>query len=263
MDAVVSYFEENPTEMRAFPLPERELTELIGRLRKTSLFVMSAFPRQVAKAKSQGIDYDRDRLVGVAFRTTGEMMLVSSRVQDVNMNDVQDFSRAELEGIGQTEGILRLLRGYIPGCSKARLVGSGHQIGVRESNHVIGDYYLTGEDLMNGIMFEDRIALGAYHIDIHTPDHSGLAPFTQPPLYSIPYRSLLPKSVDNLLVAGRAISASHEALASTRVIPISAAQGQSAGTAAALSVKQQIPPRRLDPDSLQRVLRDQGAAIDP
>jgi hypothetical protein len=261
MDMVVSFFEANPTEMRAFPIPEVDLQDLIGRLRGTSLFVMSAFPRQVAEAKSSGVDYDRDRLVGVAFRTAGEMMLVSSRVQDVNMNDVKNFSRAELEGIGQTEGILRLLHGFIPGCSRARLVGSGHQIGVRESNHVIGDHYLTGEDLMNGRMFEDVIALGAYHIDIHTPDHSGLASFVQPPLYSIPYRSLLPAGVDGILVAGRAISASHEALASTRVIPISAAQGQAAGTAAALAVRDAVQPREVSVPILLEALQSQGAEL--
>ncbi len=105
------------------------------------------------------------------------------------------------------------------------------------------------------------IALGAYHLDIHSPDHKGLET-RQPPTYRIPYRSLLPQGLNNLLVAGRCISADHTAAASTRVIPISAAQGQAAGTAAALATMAGLSTRDLDIAELQYVLRKQGAELD-
>jgi hypothetical protein len=81
-------------------------------------------------------------------------------------------------------------------------------------------------------------------------------------MYSIPYRSLLPKEVDGIAVAGRAVSAEHRALASTRVIPISMAQGEAAGTAAAQSVAAGVSLRDVDVPALQTRLREAGAILD-
>jgi hypothetical protein len=261
MDAFIGYFEQHPDQMRPHKFPEADMQELLGHLRTTSLFSMGAFPALIAQAKADGIDFDRDFLIGIAFPKKRELMLVTSRVENVNANDVANFTRAELDGVRHIKGIMEFITKYVPGGENARLVTSGHQIGIRESRHILGDYYLTGNDLLAGTQFEDAVAFGAYHLDIHTPDHMGLEKLKQPPTYQIPYRSLLPKGIEGVLVAGRCISADQDAESSTRVIPISGALGQAAGAAAALSAKSGRPPRKIDIKGLQQALTEQGAEL--
>jgi hypothetical protein len=109
---------------------------------------------------------------------------------------------------------------------------------VRETRRIKGDHVLSAEDLLQPVRFEDAIAAGAYPIDVHPAAGGGLAyrPMGADHVYQIPYRSLIPVSLDNALVAGRGISASHTALAAIRVMTISMALGQAAGTAAAMAV---------------------------
>lgn len=115
---------------------------------------------------------------------------------------------------------------------------------------------------MQGKSFEDVIALGAYHLDVHAPDHPGIDSGC-PPVYQIPYRSLLPQKIEGVLVAGRAFSATQLAQASTRVIPIAAATGQAAGIAAGLASKEACSLRAIEIQKLQRLLRENGALLPP
>lgn len=261
MREVLAYFDEHPDQLRPIPVPREELRALVKRMHTAPVFGMGAFPDLIAKAKKDGLtDYPRDRLVGQAFVQTGEMFLVASRVEDADPNDEAAYTKAEITGTLQMEATLKLLRGYLPGCQNARIAGSGHTIGLRETRHVIGDYFLTGEDLMRAVPFQDSIALGAYHLDVHSPDHQGIDT-GHPPVYRIPYRSLLPKGLDGILIAGRAYSANHIAQASTRVIPIAGATGQAAGAAAALSVSRHRTPRDIDIQELQAALRESNAML--
>jgi hypothetical protein len=122
----------------------------------------------------------------------------------------------------------------------------------------MGDYLLTAEDLIAGRVFEDAVSMGGYHIDIHRPagtwvdSHNVRA-------YTIPLRSLIARDVDSLLMAGKCISATHEAIASTRVIPICMGEGQAVGTVAALSVKAGTSVRDVPVARLQDTLAAQGA----
>jgi hypothetical protein len=205
-------------------------------MRRADVFVMGSFYDLVRRARADGLALPRTFLPGVAYPPRGEIMHVGVRVEDVDPNDAENYTRAEIEGARQAQLWLTFLRTYVPGCAQCRLVTTPSHIGMRETNHMRGEYTLTRDDLMEGRMFEDAIALGGYHLDIHSPDHGGTET-ERPPCYQIPYRCLVPRDVDGLLVAGRCISATHEALSSTRVIPISMAQGQAAGTAAALAVR--------------------------
>lgn len=261
MEALFAWFAAHPDQIRPFPLAPETLKTLLARMRQGPVFGMGAFPALVEQAVADGVDFPRDRVIGIGFPQWGEMKLVTTRIPDVNPNDVRNYSAAELEGLRQIKGVMAFVRGYMPGGRQARVIGSSHQIGLRETRHITGDYLLTGADLMAGKAFDDTIALGAYHLDIHSPDHRGLET-NQPPVYQIPYRCLLPRGLDNLLVAGRCISADHAAAASTRVIPISAAQGQAAGTAAALAAAAGVSTRKLDITALRDSLRRQGAELD-
>ena len=109
------------------------------------------------------------------------------------------------------------------------------EIGVRESRKVVCEHMLTEEELKACVVFEDSIATGNYDIDIHNPEGSGTSHYYFKPgeYYTIPYRSLVPVGMKNLLVVGRCIGATHEAQASVRIMPITATIGEAAGYALA------------------------------
>jgi hypothetical protein len=130
-------------------------------------------------------------------------------------------------------------------------------LGIRESRRIMGDYVLNAEDLIKGRVFEDAVAMGGYHIDIHRPKGTWVESHNVK-AYTIPLRSLIAKEVNGLLMAGKCISATHEAIASTRVIPICMAQGEAAGSAAAMAIKSNINVRELDISELQKQLNYQS-----
>ena len=193
----------------------------------------------ITKAKSTGeFDVDRDMVLCFETNTPGEIILNMSRITRKSAVDAFDLTDAEVEGRRQARQILNFMRNNIPGFENCYIVSTGPHIGVRESRKIHGIYKLTAEDLLNNRMFEDAIAMGGYPIDIHSPDgaatnHRHLKPGSW---YSVPYRSLVTNEIENLIVAGRCISVTHEACAAIRVTPIVMAIGQAAGTAAAQSV---------------------------
>ncbi|WDF43423.1 FAD-dependent oxidoreductase [Streptomyces sp. T12] len=192
-----------------------------------------------------------------------EVSVNSTRVTRVLGTDVWDLSRAEYVARRQMEQIDRFLRGHVPGFKKSYVAQSGVQIGVRETRRILGDYHLTGHDILAARAFPDAVAHGAYPVDIHNPRGSGtvLKRVPRGRFYDIPLRCLLPKDTDRLLVAGRCISGSHVAHSSYRVMPISMATGQAAGVCAALSVRLGRSPRDVPYHLVQRALRRQGAHL--
>jgi hypothetical protein len=164
------------------------------------------------------------------------------------------------------------LQSTVPGFEEAHLLGTPYQLGVRESRRIIGDYCLTVDDVLAGADFPDVVARGAYPLDIHDVGKDvevmkrkvhgkSETMVVLQRSYAIPYRSLLPQRIDNLLVAGRCLSASHEAASSTRGQPVCMATGQAAGAAAALSSRAGVAPRQLSVDTLQAALREQGVVL--
>ena len=141
-------------------------------------------------------------------------------------------------------------------------------LGKRESRRLIGDYILSQSDIENRVQFEDRVAYGGWPIDLHPPKGifdpgpSTEQSFVKP--YSIPFRCLYSRNIDNLLFAGRHISVSHVALGSTRVMATIATCGQAVGTAAALCFQHNLSPRELGTlkiAELQRMLLKNDARI--
>jgi hypothetical protein len=127
-----------------------------------------------------------------------------------------------------------------------------------------GEYILTRDDLISFTKFDDGITACNYDIDIHNPEGSGTTHFYFPDweYYTIPYRCLVPKNSQNLLVAGRCISSDHDAQASYRVIPYAAALGEAAGVAAALSLEQDTTVKDVNVEALLAQLRKQGAFVE-
>lgn len=183
----------------------------------------------------------------------------------IDATDAFALSRAEIEGRRQAWRAAKFLRARVPGCQDGRLRAFATQVGVRETRRVEGDHILTAQDLLEPVRFDDAIAAGAYPIDIHPTQGGGLTyrPLGDDHAYQIPYRSLLPVTLDNALAVGRGVSATHEALAAIRVMTISMAVGQAAGTAAAMAAR--VPGlasvRGVELSALRESLRADGALL--
>jgi hypothetical protein len=191
-----------------------------------------------------------------------EWKINTSRILDVDGTDVEDVTKAEIEGREQVKELVRFIRENIPGCKNAILIDTGAQTGYRETRRIKGKYVLTQEDVVECRSFDDPIAAYAYPLDIHNPEGTNVS-FTdiKDEAYQIPYRSLLPENDEQVIVSGRCISTTHEALAATRVMPCCFATGEAAGTAAALSLKNYVLPSQLDYKKLKDQLLEQGVYL--
>lgn len=215
------------------------------------------FSTEVELARNNGdFPINREKLGMYESCTNGFWRVNTTRITNVDATDPFEVTKAEVEGRKQVQIVMNFLHKYIPGAEQARLADSAPQLGVRESRRIVGEYILEADDLINSRIFEDSIGLAGFAIDIHQPDgKSGRFELIKSgKAYSIPYRSLLPKSVNNLLVAGRCISATHEALGAVRVMPPCFVTGEAAGTAAAIAVKEGISPKQVEYAKLRRVL---------
>lgn len=187
----------------------------------------------------------------------------STRIIKLNPVDAFDLTKAEIEAREQVFELFNFLRENVDGFQNAELTSTASEIGVRESRMIDGEYILTEKDLVECRAFEDSIALGNYDIDIHNPEGSGTSHYFFPDgqYYTIPYRSLIPKASQNLLVAGRCISATHEAQASIRIMPIVCCLGEAAGVATSIAKKDNVNVRDVDIQKLQDALRKNGAVL--
>jgi hypothetical protein len=215
-------------------------------------------------ARDQGrIDCPRNDVLYFTTTRDGEIHFNTTRVTRADGTRAEDLTRAEIESRRQVSQIAAFLKRDVPGFERAYLQMTGTQVGVRETRRIVGEYVLTAEDVLGARKFEDCVARGSYPVDIHDPDGGGTILKHLPPgeSYDIPYRCLVPLKIDNLLVAGRPISSTHEAHSSLRVMPIACAVGEAAGTAAALCVRDNVAPRALETGLLQRTLAAQGANL--
>jgi len=227
-----------------------------------------SFKAIVAEAMARG-EFSHTKNWFTMFRTTrpGVWWANVSRVHQVDATDAEDLTHAEIVGHRQVLYLVEFMRKRLPGFQRCTLVDTGAQIGVRETRRIVGEYVLTADDVLAARRFEDAIARVSFPIDIHDPQGGG-GRFEGPrdgPYYTIPYRCLVPangsRSPDNLLVAGRPISATHEAHGSLRVMPPCFATGQAAGTAAALALETDVTPRQVDVTLLRVSLEQQRALV--
>ena len=179
--------------------------------------------------------------------------------------DAEDLTAAEVEARRQVREMVAFLKSRVGGFERAYLQSTAPQIGVRESRRIVGEYVVTGEDIVSARKFEDAVARGNYPIDIHNPAGAGTVIRGLPPgeSYDLPYRCLVPRRISNLLVAGRSVSATHEAQAALRIMPICIALGEAAGVAAAICARRGIAPRELPYRDLRRTLLRRGANLLP
>lgn len=206
--------------------------------------------------KEANLPINRDQVLLFVGPGEDEVLVNCTRVQGLDATDVEDLSLAEWEGRKQVVQMVDFLQSKVPGFERAVLSSVGVQIGIRESRRIDGLYSLTKEDVIEGRRFADVIARSGYPIDIHDPSGKGVdaAWIRGDGAYDIPYRCLVAKETGNLLAAGRCISTTHEALATTRLTPSCMATGQAAGTAAAIACLEGTLAPDVDISRFQRAL---------
>lgn len=178
----------------------------------------------------------------------------------------EDLTKATMACRAQIPEVIEYLKENVPGCKDIYLISSDSVIATLATPRIIGDYMLTKKDILELRMPKDRIALTAYGIDIHSTEEGGqnyLHWLNPGEYYGIPYGILYPKDgIDNLLAAGRVVSADYEASTAVACSGICMAVGEAAGTAAALCIQENSVPRKLDVEKLQKTLVENGAILD-
>jgi hypothetical protein len=228
---------------------------------------MAAVPALGDLIAEHGGHLSRDGGAIIPTFRPGEFVGAMTRVRNpdgspVDVTDVRQATWGELEGRRLAEEAAAFLRAHVPGFADAFLDDTATALGVRETRRVVGDYVLTGTDVMRGAGFVDAIARGAWPREYHGGGRTTEYEFLPAGLsYQVPFASLRPRGVSNLLAAGRCLSADHDALASIRVMGPSLAVGQAAGTAAALAARDNVPVADVAVDELQGSLTKQGAVL--
>jgi ribulose 1,5-bisphosphate synthetase/thiazole synthase len=181
----------------------------------------------------------------------------------INGLEPDQLTRGEIDGRRQAVNAFNFLR-TVPGFEKSYIVDLPPQLGIRETRRVVGGYMLDGEDVLGCASFEDSIGVNGWPMEQHV---AGDVIFKFPPIpqsrgfNELPYRMLTPEGLDNLLVAGRCASMTHDGQSAARVSGACFAMGEAAGTAAALALSGNTIPRDIAVEKLQQTLKQQGAFI--
>lgn len=194
----------------------------------------------------------------------GERQVNATQANGCEVLNAKGILEAELELRQQIDQVVRFLKDFVPGYEACYVKASASALGVRETRRFKGEYVLSDEDVETGARFPDVVVHRAWFlIDIHNPKGGGQAEGHSKPAvpYDIPLRSLIPKNLDGVFLAGRNISGTHRAHGSYRVMGIALATGQAAGIAAAVCAMDGLGARELDYRRVQKVLMDYGAEL--
>ncbi len=205
------------------------------------------------KRLSEDINY----IFYTTLPNSGEASFNTSNILDLDGSTSFDLTKAELIGREQAWQVVRVLQNDVPGFENSYLIETAIQVGVRETRRAIGDYVITEDDILSCKKFDDSIARGSYGIDIHgqKDEQSRLDEMPENDFYEIPVRSLIVRDADNLLVAGRCLSATRKAHGALRIMPTSAAMGEACGALAALAVKNNLSIRKVPVQKLQERIK--------
>jgi hypothetical protein len=201
---------------------------------------------------------------GVMFLFGDDEVYIHGVRVPADPTDAADLSRAEMQGRADAWAMFQAWKRDVPGFENSYFLEAYPWIGVRESRRLVGQHVLTEDDLMQRRRFDDAIATGCWYLDLHPNKTTvgGANDFNptkvQPEPYDIPYRSLLPQKIDNLLVAGRCHSATRGAHASTRVTVTAMAMGEAAGIAAAMALREKRSPLELSGIKVREALSAAG-----
>jgi hypothetical protein len=245
--------------------PRTYLTDFIPNeyFGQNNQFIVVGLRSVMEKARAAGYHLPVERTILITGLREGEVWVNMSRINGVDGTNPESLTHGEIEGRKQVEEIQRYLIEYVPGFEKAVFTKMAPFLGIRETRRIVGKYILTAEDILGCHRFEDSVAVASYPLDIHHPEGGGCTLTWCGDSYDIPYRTLIPEKVENLIVAGRCISTTHEAMSAIRVMAPCMAMGEAAGRAAKLAIRKNILPSQLNVKELQAELLDKGAYLEP
>ena len=245
---------------------EADVNKHLPEFRRVNNVSYRALHWNVAQAEANG-EWDIDRKSVNIFKSVkdDEWVVNSTRIKDIDSTRSESLTSGEIEGRRQIQVLMNFFHKYVAGCENATLTGSAATLGIRESRHVKGEYVLKAEDLLEGVVPDDSILLASNSVDVHgggASANSSVYKTINARWYGVPYRCLVPLGVENLLLAGRNLSATSDAAGAVRVMPPAMAMGHAAGVAAALCLKGGASPRSIDPSDVRKALAAQGAFLD-
>jgi len=266
-EKALAYAKDHPDQMR-FPKFDADVD--IAKL-ANEVYAVSGYFDLVKQAKEAG-DYDvpGDMIFYISRPHKGEVTFNTTHIGNVNGTNADDLTRGEIEGRRQMMSVVRFVKKYVPGFENSYLLRSAAHIGIRETRRIVGEYKFSGSDVTSARKFDDAICRLAYPIDIHSGEGEGYTKEEAvkvervPPhgdWYEIPYRCLIPKGIEGVLVAGRCVSSTQEGHGAIRIMPSCVAMGEAAGVAASLSLEKDISLRDIDIDKLKETLRKRGAVL--
>lgn len=266
LDRHLAYVKANPDQfmLGEDPWIGKSRAEIAaGLARWTDYPLITGHYDAVKAAKARGeFHQNRERVVFSITTTPGVVTINATSMLNYDPTDGEALSRAALEGREQIYVVRDFFRKYVPGFEQAFILDSASALGIRESRRIVGDAILTTEACLKGAKSDQDIARGAYCLDVHEASgkivHKHVADGES---YGVPYGCLLPKGLDGILVAGRAVSSERFANGSVRVQAHIMAIGQAAGSAAAMSVERRCTPRELPVANLREQLKRQGAVV--
>lgn len=225
-------------------------------------FIVVGLRELIAKARAERkLNIPNERTIIITGLREGEVWINMTRVAGVDATDVKSLSDGEIAARGQIDDIFTYLKNYVPGFETSYFTKTAPFLGIRETRRIEGLYTMTQDDVLGCRHFDDAIAVASYPIDIHRPGDEGCTLIWCGDCYDIPFRSLLPKKVKNLIVAGRCISTTHEAMGAIRVMATCMAMGEAAGRAAKQAIRRGVAPTEIDVKQLQAELRAKGAYL--
>lgn len=199
----------------------------------------------------------------LTYKTTlpGVVTCNMTNAIDIDGTNADDLTRATLVCRRQMDDIVKYLREFVPGYENCYIISSASLMGIRETRHFIGKYTLNEKDILDAVVFDDYVVKDAYfNFDVHNITGAGLDKtgvqkhFKQEKGYTIPYRCLLPREKENLLLCGRNISGTHMAHSNFRVMPICIGIGEAAGVAAYLAVSRNCSLNDIDAKDIRDVI---------
>jgi hypothetical protein len=192
----------------------------------------------------------------------GKLLVNLAHVKNIDGTKAEDLTRAHITLRRQIIEATDLLRHH-PYFSSAYVASTGTHIYVRETRRIMGEYCIIEEDVLQGKHFDDAVTSCRYMIDIHPLDATEVGRYENHSPFDIPYRSLVPLKIDNLLIAGRCISSDRPAQSALRIGGTCMSTGEAAGTAAAISIQEKVKPREMDGKLIQQALEKRGVVIRP
>ncbi len=260
-----AHMKSDPEDFKGWYVPVDKVVDVAPRL------AVNGFFKIVKQAEDAGeISWFLHQLLLFETASPGEVIANTTHIWDIDPTDPWSLSKAEIEGRKQVREIAAFLIGKVPGFENAFVEYSGPTVGVRSSRQIQGLYRLSKDELLACRRFADVIAHGGYPIDVHSPEPVYNEELLQEAFalkkgdyYSIPYRSLVNATIDNLVTVGRCISADFKAQGAVRVSPIAGAVGHGGGVGAALAWQRELPAREVPVKEVQATLRDQGAFLEP